>query len=136
MIKEVMAQCNVEYLKKLFDIYNQVNDEHGVLKVGGRIIQKLLDTNSREFLIKIFDKFYEIVNKEREIFRSITELQMANSGDTRKQKYSKEYKEYLVGNLSGMIKKIVKNIKKTLNIPNLSVEYFLIYRKTMKYSFS
>ena len=114
MIKQAIAQADINYLVKLFDTYALLKDDKEIIKVGLKLIQKSDKLNNKDKLIEIFDKIYETVSKQRKIFKEIIELESIYVGDKRKCKYLKEYKEHLSIIISETLKKLIKNIKKAL----------------------
>lgn len=114
MIKQALAQGDIPYLTKLFDTYAALRDDKELIKVGIKLIQKADKLNSKEKLVEVFDRIYEIVSKQRKIFREILEIEMIElkNGDKRKVRYLREYKDHLSSHISEMLKKIIKEIKK------------------------
>ena len=55
MIKEVYAQCNLQYLQKLFDAYVKIKDEENIIYIGGRMIQSEDDQVDKTMVVQIFD---------------------------------------------------------------------------------
>lgn len=131
MIKQALAQGDIPYLTKLFDTYAALRDDKELIKVGIKLIQKADKLNSKEKLIEIFDRIYEIVSKQRKIFREILEIEMieVKNGDKRKVKYLREYKDHLSSHISEMLKKIIKEIKKGVSsvISHSVRKYFNIF---------
>lgn len=114
MIKQALAQIDVPYLNKLFDTYILLKDEKELVKVGMKLIQKADKINSSKRLIQIMDTIHEIVSKHRKVFRSImnTEIKHEKNGDKKKARHLREYTDFLASNITDMLKKIIKDMKK------------------------
>ena len=116
MLKEVFAQNNIKSLKKLLDAYIDINDSEEILRVGGKLIQSQDDEIDSQYIIKIFDMFYQILKKSREEVRNLKELEnMLSSlgkGNRRRLKYVQEYKEKYFGRLYNLLEKLCKDIDK------------------------
>lgn len=113
MIKQALAQGDVPYLTKLFDTYLILRDERELIKVGVKLIQKA-DKLPKDKLIEVFDRIYDIVGKQRKVFREIIEIEKVEQKNInkRKVKYLKEYKDHLSSTITEIVKKILKEIKK------------------------
>ncbi len=73
MLNAAIANGDVETLKELFKIYNKINEEKEILRISGKLFTKCLKL-SKDDLIDILDRCYEIVEKYREDFRSLTDM--------------------------------------------------------------
>ncbi len=73
MLNAVIANGDLETLKELFKIYNKINDEKEVLRISGKILNRCIML-SKDDLIDILDKCYDIVEKYREDFRNLTSM--------------------------------------------------------------
>lgn len=124
MIKEAYAQCNVEYLLKLFESYFQIKDEPEIFYIGGRLIQSNEEGLNKETYIRIFDIFYEIFAKNRSSLRQLLQLEQieGNNGNYKHKSFLEEYKVKLCSDLSQTLTRLINDIKKGIrNTENKSV---------------
>lgn len=75
MLNAVIANGDLDTLKELFKIYNKINDDKEVLRISGKILNKCIKL-PKEDLIDILDRCYEIVEKYREDFRNLSDMQV------------------------------------------------------------
>ncbi len=123
MLKQVQAQADPVFLLKLFDIYIELQDEKEIIKNASKIIQKPDKFPSRDKLIEVFDRLYEIISRHRKVFREVTEVESHETMDKVKSKYLREYKEDLSKQLSEILRKIIKEVKKGLIATSYSVSF-------------
>ena len=43
MLEQVYIQGNVKYLKKIYETYKEIQDETELIKIAGRIVNKIVD---------------------------------------------------------------------------------------------
>ncbi len=72
MLNAAIANGELETLVELFKIYNKINEEKEILKISGKLLNKCIKL-SKDDLVDILDRCYDIVEKYREDFRSLTE---------------------------------------------------------------
>jgi len=73
MLNATIANGDVEILKELYKIYNKINEEKEILRISGKLLNKCLKL-SKDDLIDILDRCYDIIEKYREDFRSLTDM--------------------------------------------------------------
>lgn len=73
MLNAAIANGDVETLKELFKIYNKINEEKEILRISGKLLNKCLRL-SKDDLIDILDRCYDIIEKYREDFRKLTDM--------------------------------------------------------------
>jgi hypothetical protein len=73
MLNATIANGDVETLKELYKIYNKINEEKEILRISGKLLNKCLKL-SKDDLIDILDRCYDIIEKYREDFRSLTDM--------------------------------------------------------------
>lgn len=130
MIKQALAQGDISYLNRLFDTYVVLKDEKEIIKVGIKMIQKADKLNSKERLITIMDRIYEIISKQRSVYRNVfyMEENELKVGNKKKMRNLREYREILSKSISDMLKKIIKELKKgvqSVNNHSKEMEIFL-----------
>jgi hypothetical protein len=130
MIKEVYAQCNFEYLIKLYETYVKIGDTKDILNIAGRILQCEDEVVDKTLLIDIFDKIYEIFKPIRKNCRDIMEIEGQEKEREHKKrvKYIKEYKSKYFSDLSQVLAKFTNDISKGVIINhtrNKEIEAFL-----------
>lgn len=142
MLNAAIANGDVETLKELFKIYNKINEEKEILRISGKLINKCLKL-SKDDLIDILDRCYEIVEKYREDFRSLTDMMAEKDiqgisifcltafkinlyeGKKNESNHIKEYRYVVAGNASEEIRKLIKEMRKGLqNINEENVNKF------------
>ena len=73
MLNATIANGDVEILKELYKIYNKISEEKEILRISGKLLNKCLKL-SKDDLIDILDRCYDIIEKYREDFRSLTDM--------------------------------------------------------------
>lgn len=124
MIKEAYAQCNVEYLLKLFESYYELKDEQEIFYIGGRLIQSNEQGLNKATYIRIFDVFYQIFAKNRSSLRQLVQLEQYESlnGKLKNKNFIEEYKIKLCSDFSQTLTKLINDIKKGIrNTENKNV---------------
>lgn len=114
MIKEVYAQCNIAYLEKLLEAYIKINDEQEIIYIGGRIIQSEEEQIEKATCIRIFDTFYQIFSKKRQICRDLLEFEAVERArkNDKKVKYLEGYKAVFFAEMSQLLSKLINDIRK------------------------
>jgi len=115
--QQMITKGDADNLKKLFKTYSQLNDEEEVVSISGKLIQKSSEC-TKEDLIEIFDKVYEIVNKSRKAFHYITELEQVETskGRLKNTEYLKDYKKTISIKATLTLKKFIKDLKKSVDL--------------------
>ncbi len=80
MLNALIANGDLESQKDLFKIYNKINDEKELLKISGKILNKCIKL-SKDDLIDILDRCYEIIEKYREDFYTLSNLIKENEAE-------------------------------------------------------
>jgi len=73
MLNALIANGDLESQKDLFKIYNKINDEKELLKISGKLLNKCSKL-SKDDIIDVLDKCYDIIDKYREDFRALSNL--------------------------------------------------------------
>lgn len=137
MIKEAYAQCNVDYLLKLFESYYELKDEQEIFYIGGRLIQSNEQGLNKETYIRIFDVFYQIFAKNRSSLRQLVQLEQYEdlNGKLKNKHFIEEYKIKLCSDFSQTLTKLINDIKKGIrnsenkNVSKLNLIINEHYRK-------
>jgi len=81
MLNAVIANGDLETLKELFIIYNEINDEKELLKISAKLLHRCIGLSKDDF-IDILDRCYEIVEKYRNDFRELSDkiIEVEQSG--------------------------------------------------------
>ena len=114
MIKEVYAQCNLQYLQKLFDAYVKIKDEENIIYIGGRMIQSEDDQVDKTMVVQIFDMIYQIFSKKRKTCRDVLQIESIElqNGNKKRLKSIREYKSKLFSEVSQVLTRFINDIKK------------------------
>ena len=130
MIKEVYAQCNLQYLQKLFDAYVKIKDEENIIYIGGRMIQSEDDQVDKTMVVQIFDMRYQIFSKKRKTCRDVLQIESIElqNGNKKRLKSIREYKSKLFSEVSQVLTRFINDIKKGIkNNRNRNKELILFF---------
>ena len=130
MIKEVYAQCNLQYLQKLFDAYVKIKDEENIIYIGGRMIQSEDDQVDKTMVVQIFDMIYQIFSKKRKTCRDVLQIESIElqNGNKKRLKSIREYKSKLFSEVSQVLTRFINDIKKGIkNNRNRNKELILFF---------
>ena len=130
MIKEVYAQCNLQYLQKLFDAYVKIKDEENIIYIGGRMIQSEDDQVDKTMVVQIFDMIYQIFSKKRKTCRDVLQIESIElqNGNKKRLKSIREYKSKLFSEVSQILTRFINDIKKGIkNNRNRNKELILFF---------
>lgn len=130
MIKEVYAQCNLQYLQKLFDAYVKIKDEENIIYIGGRMIQSEDDQVDKTMVTQIFDMIYQIFTKKRKTCRDVLQIESIElrNGNKKRLKSIREYKSKLFSEVSQILTRFINDIKKGIkNNRNRNKELILFF---------
>lgn len=130
MIKEVYAQCNLQYLQKLFDAYVKIKDEENIIYIGGRMIQSEDEQVDKTMVVQIFDMIYQIFSKKRKTCRDVLQIESIElqNGNKKRLKSIREYKSKLFSEVSQILTRFINDIKKGIkNNRNRNKELILFF---------
>ena len=130
MIKEVYAQCNLQYLQKLFDAYVKIKDEENIIYIGGRMIQSEDEQVDKTMVVQIFDMIYQIFSKKRKTCRDVLQIESIElqNGNKKRLKSIREYKSKLFSEVSQVLTRFINDIKKGIkNNRNRNKELILFF---------